>query len=142
MTRGLLFFAPGTPVQQGSKNYGVTKDGRAYGWEAAGDRLTKWRRHVSACAIEAMDGAKMPYLQGPIAVDALCYYEPLKSAPDREWKISAPDVDKLARAGLDSLTGYVYHDDKQVADLRIWKKYAHGDIEPGVWFVLMELNER
>jgi crossover junction endodeoxyribonuclease RusA len=34
------------------------------------------------------------------------------------------DVDNVAKAVLDALTGVAWHDDKQVADLRIVKQYG------------------
>jgi Holliday junction resolvase RusA-like endonuclease len=38
-----------------------------------------------------------------------------------------PDVDKLARAALDALTGVAYEDDSQVVELRVRKRYASGE---------------
>ncbi len=41
-----------------------------------------------------------------------------------------PDVDKLVRAILDSLTGIVYHDDAQVIQVAAAKRYSP-DGQPG-----------
>jgi crossover junction endodeoxyribonuclease RusA len=38
--------------------------------------------------------------------------------------LKAPDVDKLARAVCDAMTGVVYHDDNQVCELICAKRYA------------------
>jgi Holliday junction resolvase RusA-like endonuclease len=48
-----------------------------------------------------------------------------KRAPRPEgWKVTKPDVDKIARCVLDALTGVVYGDDAQVAALDIRKRVA------------------
>jgi Holliday junction resolvase RusA-like endonuclease len=53
-----------------------------------------------------------------------------KSAP-RE-KASKPDIDKLARAVLDALTGVMFHDDSQVVELTVSKRYSDPGASPGV----------
>tara|TARA_R110002126_G_scaffold15112_4_gene62226 strand:+ start:1828 stop:2259 length:432 start_codon:yes stop_codon:yes gene_type:complete len=53
-----------------------------------------------------------------------------KSAP-RE-KASKPDIDKLARALLDALTGVMFYDDSQVVDLTVSKRYSDPGASPGV----------
>lgn len=50
-----------------------------------------------------------------------------RSAP--AYKSTKPDIDKLVRAVLDSLTGIVFVDDGQVATLTAWKDFG----PPGVW---------
>lgn len=44
--------------------------------------------------------------------------------PVPDYVITQPDIDKCARAVLDALTGYAYHDDNQVAYLIARKRYA------------------
>lgn len=51
-----------------------------------------------------------------------------------------PDIDKLARAALDALTGVAFLDDKQVAVLRASKEYS--DDRPGLHVAIRELPER
>jgi Holliday junction resolvase RusA-like endonuclease len=47
-----------------------------------------------------------------------------KTKQFREWVISVPDADKVARCVLDALTvAGVYDDDRQVAKLSVQKKY-------------------
>lgn len=46
-----------------------------------------------------------------------------KGAPQHHTQM--PDVDKLARSVLDALTGYAWHDDKQVIELRATKVWWH-----------------
>lgn len=51
-----------------------------------------------------------------------------------------PDLDKLARAILDALTGTIVHDDAQVVDLRCVKRYAAFDEPPSVYVQVAELR--
>ena len=44
----------------------------------------------------------------------------------REWHIKTPDVDNLAKAVMDALTGLIWHDDKQVARSKQDKFEASG----------------
>lgn len=46
----------------------------------------------------------------------------VKGAPMRP--VTKPDVDKLARAVLDALTGHAFRDDSQVVDLHVVKAYS------------------
>jgi Holliday junction resolvase RusA-like endonuclease len=52
------------------------------------------------------------------------------SAP--AYKTTKPDLDKLVRAALDALTGIVFVDDAQVAELLAWKDFG----SPRVWIVV------
>src|SRR5690606_17166348 len=45
------------------------------------------------------------------------------SAP--RWPAGRPDLDKLARAALEAITGVVIADDSTVVDLCLRKRYAH-----------------
>jgi crossover junction endodeoxyribonuclease RusA len=59
------------------------------------------------------------------------------SAPALPTSQSAGDVDKLARAVLDALTGVAFDDDSQVADLTARKRYTPGpDVPEGVRITL------
>jgi Holliday junction resolvase RusA-like endonuclease len=53
----------------------------------------------------------------------------------------APDVDKLARAVLDPLTGIVWKDDSQVVDLQATKRYCRADEQPGATIYITILGE-
>lgn len=48
-----------------------------------------------------------------------------------------PDVDKLARAALDALTGVLFKDDSQVTRLTASKEYAAMDEPPHVTITLL-----
>jgi Holliday junction resolvase RusA-like endonuclease len=57
------------------------------------------------------------------------------------WHIVRPDADKLIRAVLDALTGKVWRDDCQVAELLIRKRYAD-DGKEGVMIKLACDNQQ
>ena len=51
-------------------------------------------------------------------------YLPRPKTVKRPVPIVTPDVDKLARGCLDSLTGVAYADDALIVDLTVHKRYA------------------
>lgn len=131
------FIVHGEPAPQGSKNQ----------WGAEANPRTKpWRAAVSAAAADAMivatdhadvavDSRRLPLADAVQVRVKFVFTRPkshygtgknadvLKgSAP--EYVTRAPDVDKLARAVLDALTGIVFRDDAQVAHLNVWKQYG------------------
>lgn len=62
------------------------------------------------------------------------------SAP--EYKTTKPDIDKLARAVLDSLTlAGVFRDDALVYSLAASKRYCVGTEQPGVMITLMSSSQ-
>jgi Holliday junction resolvase RusA-like endonuclease len=121
----------GTPVPQGSKN---VYQGHSV---EANKNTMPWRESIiTQCIREGIDGTR---LDGPVMV--ACHFtfpRPKKhyrtganahllrdDAP--VWKTSAPDVDKLCRAVLDSLTqAGVIVDDARVVLLSAGKKYTEG----------------
>lgn len=122
----LAFTVPGVPAPQGSKN--------PWGGEANA-RTRPWRAAVSAEA--ALHWGGRPLLGGPVEVAVQFAFPRPKahygtgrnanklkdSAP--EFVTKAPDLDKLARAIGDALTGIVYRDDAQIARLEVEKVYGH-----------------
>lgn len=62
------------------------------------------------------------------------------SRPDRIPHFARPDVDNLAVAVLNSLTGIIYIDDAQVCDCRIRKFYHSADELPHVEITVQELD--
>lgn len=100
--------------------------------------LHEWR---DAIAWEARQARReRPMLVGAVSVTATFAIarpkahlradgEPKTSAPEHPAK--RPDIDKLARAALDALTGVLFADDALVVHLDVWKAYAD-DVDPGV----------
>lgn len=118
----IRFEVLGAPVPQGSKRAFV-RNGRAILTESARNVGT-WRRAIADVA--------QPYipaqpLDGPLQVTLFFRLPVPKSAPKRRRlpAVKKPDIDKLARACLDALTGLVYRDDSQITDLIVHKELAY-----------------
>lgn len=123
----ISFWVAGLPVPQGSSRAFVIA-GRAHITSDTGHRLKDWRQ---AIASEARQAAQ-ELISGPVRVDVEFYLPRPVSRPKKDlWPDRKPDVDKLARACLDALTGVVFKDDSQVVKLDASKAYAVGDQQPG-----------
>lgn len=132
----MQFKVVGTPAPQGSKRaFTNKKTGRARVVEAS-SKVKPWRADVRAAAEAAIEGDPGELWEAPVSV-SLKFYMPRpkshygsgrnagvvkESAP--LFPASIPDVDKLARAVLDALTGVVFADDKTVVRLSASKLYA------------------
>lgn len=125
MARSVSFFVPGVPAPQGSKRH----VGRGILVESS-KALGPWRSTVALAARAAHKGAP---LDGPVSVACDFTFPRPKhhrrangelrdGAPARHS--SRPDVDKLARAILDGITGIVIRDDGQVTSLSARKWYG------------------
>jgi Holliday junction resolvase RusA-like endonuclease len=130
----ISFRVDGIPQPQGSKK---ALPNRATGRAMMVDANAKakpWMAAVSAEAAQAMDGGEL--LQGPLGLTAYFKFPRPKShyrtgknahllserAPaDHDKK---PDCDKLIRAIGDAMTGIVYHDDAQIAQVFATKTYG------------------
>lgn len=115
---------------------------------ADGPALVAWERQVALQARLAMRG-RTPYAGVALVVDVTFRLErPASHVGKRGLRPSAPDVpavkpdvDKLARATLDPLTGVVFDDDARVVDLRVRKVYAAPGSSPGARVVVAQLGE-
>ena len=88
----------------------------------------QWEAEVRR-QLEFTDGV----LTGPVEV--LLHFELARPKSARRLLPSTkPDLDKLARAVLDALTGVVFKDDAQVVDLRVTKRYG----TPGVHVIVVQ----
>lgn len=129
MTNEICFFAAGRPAAQGSKRH--VGDGRLI---ESSRQVGPWREIVRQAAIEAMAGR--PPIDGPVyLVQVFALPRPKshygtgrnsgrvkRGAPSRPPV--RPDLDKLARAVGDALTGVCYHDDAQIVNLHATKYYV------------------
>jgi crossover junction endodeoxyribonuclease RusA len=91
-------------------------------------QLPNWRRTIAWQA----RAARPPRWSkaGPFALDLTFYLPRPKSLP-RHVTLpikSRNDIDKLARAALDALSGVLYDDDGQVVDLTVRKRFG----QPGL----------
>lgn len=129
MTNEICFFAAGRPAAQGSKRH--VGGGRLI---ESSRQVGPWREIVRQAAVEAMAGR--PPIEGPVyLVQVFALPRPKshygtgrnsgqvkRGAPHRPPV--RPDLDKLARAVGDALTGVCYHDDAQIVNLRAAKYYV------------------
>lgn len=97
-------------------------------------KMKPWRETIR----KALDAEDPQLIDGPVRV-SLRFMMPrpkghlgtrglLPSAP--AYPVVRPDVDKLARAALDAMTGLLFADDAQVVELIVLDHYATGT--PGV----------
>jgi crossover junction endodeoxyribonuclease RusA len=124
--REIRFTAFGKPQPQGSKN--AFKHGNRVVLVEASKGLKPWRSVVSLAAKEVMLTAEdMSLIDGAVAVDIIFTFVPGKTVK-RKAMTTKPDIDKLSRAILDSLTEVCWRDDAQVVDLRARKVYGLVDM--------------
>lgn len=137
------FWVAGTPVTQGSKAPFINRQtGRAGMREIHASGLAAWRNAIATearRAVELIDPLGTDYPTGHEAfVVALTFgLQRPASAPKRTrtWPIGARsgDVDKLARAALDAVTGVVLSDDSQVVGLSVTKAYGRPGLRMQLW---------
>ena len=120
------FTVLGHPQPQGSARAFVPK-----GWTRAvvtsdNSKLKPWRQDVSAHAMEARAkaGYEEPTLQAVSVVVTFFFDRPKSASKKVVHKTTKPDVDKLARGILDSLTGIVFKDDSQVIEISCRKHFG------------------
>jgi crossover junction endodeoxyribonuclease RusA len=113
----------GTAVPQGSKRH--VGNGRMI--ESA-KQLRPWRKQVSQTVTASLGDWELT--KDPIHVTITFRLQRPASVSNprrvnfRLWPTVKPDIDKLTRAILDSMTGIVYVDDSQVVKLRAEKQYV------------------
>lgn len=121
----LVIVIPGDPKGKGRPRFVSTpRGGRTY----TDAQTASYENLVKLCAQQA--GAVVT--DAPLCVDIVAYFRPSPSWPKKRIAAAlanetAPgrvDVDNIAKAALDGLNGVAFRDDKQVADLRIRKRFA------------------
>jgi crossover junction endodeoxyribonuclease RusA len=139
---------PGDPISQGSLR-SFERGGRTFTKSSNAGPLERWRGDIRS-EVKASQGRQRVDtwpLEGPIAMRmsfALArpqaHFLPANSKrPKPELRLDAPhwapggkDIDKLARAVLDALTGFVYVDDSQVVSIVAAKRYCAPAEGPGL----------
>ena len=127
------FVVLGRPQPKGSKQVLPVKGPRRFIVRESNPRAQQWALAVSIVAHEHHHG---DLIRGPVAVTIAFYFARPKahygtgrnalsvkpSAP--RHMTTVPDADKCARCTNDALTGIVFHDDAQIADLHVVKRYG------------------
>jgi Holliday junction resolvase RusA-like endonuclease len=133
MTELMEFWVDGIPAPKGSrKNFLVRRKDGKMGINSvnANTRTKGWEQKIRE---KAKKVPNLTVLGGSVAVWLLFvmprpgYHARKKDAP--KLPITRPDLDKLARAACDALTGVMFKDDSQVTLL--WSRKIYGP-EPGV----------
>lgn len=129
------FFVAGEPVSQGGMRAVQTKKGARL-ISSGSTGLRYWRERVASEAQRAVDSLEA----GPVMVAAYFIMPRPASRPKKDrWPDRQPDIDKLARAVLDSITNTLVEDDKQVCGALLFKTYAEPGQQPGVRVVMRPL---
>lgn len=123
-----IYFVPGIPVPQGSMRAFAIGEKTVVTSSAKG--LSGWRGRMYEVLSRECAGMET----GPVRVALRFQLQRPKSISEkkRRYPQVAPDIDKLARAALDAMTGVVYADDAQVCSLAVAKVYADHGQQPGV----------
>lgn len=121
----LDMFVPGRPAPQGSKRHvggGIMVE--------SSKAVAPWRTTIAWHAAQAWAG---PPLQGAVVVVYEFVMPRPSGCPKRSTPaaVKRPDIEKLARAASDALTEIVWRDDSQVVDMRLIKRLAELDEQPG-----------
>jgi len=126
------FDVRGIPIPQGSLKAFIIKGKPII--TASNKGLDMWRRLI---ADVAQNYAPTPILKGPIAIQLDFRLPKPKHEPKtkRTYPSRRPDIDKLARACLDALTGIIFIDDAQVIKLNVSKDWG----DPGVHIIVEEI---
>lgn len=132
-----VLFVPGDAAPQGSKRH-VGRGRMVESSKAVGP----WRERVALAAHQ--HGWTLAPAGVPVAVELVFVRPRPVSAPKRRTPaaVRKPDLDKLARAVLDALTGIAWADDSQVVDLRASKRLAEIGEQPGVYITVTTEEER
>lgn len=143
----LTFEVRGLPAPQGSKT-AVANGGRVRvieGGSTSGRiKHRAWRTAVlQAATLEARRADLGGPITGPVAVVVVFRFHRPKSTPARyAFKATRPDLDKLVRSTLDSLTdAQVIEDDARVVHLVATKSFVNADEWTGAYVTVRSLQD-
>jgi Holliday junction resolvase RusA-like endonuclease len=126
-----LIDVQGIPASQGSHS---VFNGRIVQVNSAKHKA--WRNAVTFAAMEQIQGEP---IDTPVEVN-IVFYLPRPATVTREFPSVTPDLDKLIRAVLDSLTAAkIYTDDSRVIRIASVKLYAD-DRQPGALISVIPLS--
>jgi Holliday junction resolvase RusA-like endonuclease len=126
----------GEPKPQGSKRGFVTKTGKVALVEQAGKPLKDWRNAVTLTAAYLAEQQQWQRTTKPVSVD-IEFRLPRPQKPRYPLPAVRPDLDKLIRSVLDSITAAhnIWNDDSQACRILATKIYTPPEMN-GVRIVL------
>lgn len=110
-------------------------------------KLKPYRNEVTAVVLRACNDAlaviPLAPKHAPVRLTLDFFFSRLPSIPKKRLDVVVkPDIDKLARATLDALTGVLFVDDAQVVHLEARKHYGSPErVEIGVSMALLDPKE-
>lgn len=121
MSDSYQFEVRGDPIPKGSTRAFKLRNSNRVITTAANPKTASWERLLRDC----MQDFKEPSWEGPVIVEIDFTVSRPKTAPRRvTHPVTRPDLDKLARAVLDAMTGIVFRDDSQVVTLMSRKMFG------------------
>jgi Holliday junction resolvase RusA-like endonuclease len=140
----IRFTVPSVPVAQPRPRAGILR-GHARIYKDNTHPVHAFKACVQMAAREVYQDAP---LDGPLGLRA-AFVMPRpqrltkKRGPnDRCWCPTRPDLDNLEKALKDALTGILWRDDAQVADVSKWKVYSSAAEQPCVEVEIRSLDGR
>jgi crossover junction endodeoxyribonuclease RusA len=135
----LSFSVIGEPGAKGSRRHvghGITVE--------SSKKVAPWQSAVSWSAVKEMGATPKPMFAAgvPVRLTIEFYLKRPTSgkAAKRKHPTTRPDLDKITRSTLDALTqAQVYHDDAQVVDMTVTKKYLEAGTCVGA-FIIVEVE--
>ncbi|HHK42098.1 MAG TPA: RusA family crossover junction endodeoxyribonuclease [Planctomycetaceae bacterium] len=125
----VFFILPGKPVGQGRPRMRTvkTKDGRSFASAYDPAKSRNYKSLVQDIAARALEDVGGQILSGPCSV----HIHAKAAWPRSQWRkrtprplswwTGKPDIDNIAKAILDAMSGVVYLDDTQVCRLSVEK---------------------
>lgn len=121
----MVFAVPGKPQGKGRPRF--SKFSGAYTPKATKD----YESYIRECYIKS--GGKYIGEEKPIHIGVTAYFSPPKNTPKKNkvlmliekiLPIKRPDGDNILKIAADALNGVAYHDDKQITDWDLKKRYS------------------
>lgn len=146
----ISFFVPGCPIAQPRiKARGVFARGRVFArvYEPGGKTspVRQWKSDLQAEAYKHVNGS---LLAGPLALKATFFFprpQRLNRSKDPVGPIPydvKPDIENVLKALMDSMTGIIYNDDRQIASICVEKFFARKGGDPGTRVEISEIQRK
>jgi crossover junction endodeoxyribonuclease RusA len=118
----IKFTVLGEPIPQGSMKAFLPKNGKFPIVTADNKKTKPWRQQIAGQCFAIMPDSGLTR-ETPVQIE-IHFYFPRPKSSKAVSKTTKPDVDKLARAVLDALTGVAFEDDSQVVRLIASKEFG------------------